>query len=178
MIDRYETYKRTDNGTHVENDPEPRDVSSFALLRRIRHHDRALSSPQKSGANTEKRTCEDNKGHVLSMRVAQERSRINTISQSSNRQSQAKAQTIGKSSSEETNDGKGAVEGRVCVILGLIGDLATTTEASEGVEHAGTQEADDGDHEQLDLGRGIPKLETTQADGFVHPSFGTEAGCV
>lgn len=112
------------------------------------------------------------------MRVAQERSRINTISQSSNRQSQSKAQTIGKSSSEETNDGKGAVEGRVCVVLSLVGDLATTTEASKGVEHAGTQEADDGDHEQLDLGRGIPKLETTKADGFVHPSFGTEAGCV
>jgi hypothetical protein len=50
-------------------------------------------------------------------------------------------------------------------------DLSTSTHAPEGVEHAGAHEADEGDHQKLDLGRGVPRQrEAEEAYPLVLPS--------
>lgn len=50
--------------------------------------------------------------------------------------------------------------------------LPAATQATQRIEHAGAQEADEGDHAQLELGRGIP---AEGAQFRVHPSCGTRA---
>jgi hypothetical protein len=55
--------------------------------------------------------------------------------------------------------------------------LSTAAQAAQGVEHAGTEETDEGDHAQLDTRRGIPaRGELADGARFVHPSCGPRNG--
>lgn len=55
-------------------------------------------------------------------------------------------------------------------------ELAAAVEAGEGVVHAGAEEADDGDHEELDLWRGVPQVAAGDADGTIHEAPGVLGG--
>jgi hypothetical protein len=69
----------TDDCTEVENHPKPRDVAALGGLGGVRHHDCALSAPQKTGAGTEKSTREGNKSKILGVVVAQVGSNIDRV---------------------------------------------------------------------------------------------------
>ena len=161
------------DGAQVEDDPEPRNVAALAVLGRVRHHDGSLGSPEQTRADTEEGAGEDDEADILGVRVAQEGRGVNAVAQATDGEGRAETETVGKGSSEEADDGKGAVEGDTGVVLSGGIDLATAAEASEGVVHAGAEEADDGDHEQLDLGRGVPEVAAEDAEVLVDPASRT-----
>jgi hypothetical protein len=68
----------------------------------------------------------------------------------------ADAQLVGEGAGEETHDGEGRVQGRVCVVVGGCVQLATATHSVDGVEHARAHEAHKGHDEQLHGRRRIP----------------------
>ena len=51
--------QRSNDGTHVEDTPEPSEVATFLLFKRVRKHDGSLSSPKKTSTNTEKSSSKD-----------------------------------------------------------------------------------------------------------------------
>ena len=108
------------------------------------------------------------------MIVGQETGDVDAVSDTSKAQGELHAHAIDNCSGKEAHDTKGAVKGDV----GLVGycgiDLASCTDAVDSVEHAGTEEADEGNEDELGHGRSVPgELERTQLPAFVHPSRGT-----
>ena len=111
------------------------------------------------------------------MVVAQQTRHIQSIAKAAEGKRDADAQTVRKGAREEADDGEGGVEGGERVVGGLCVDLATSAEAVDGVEHAGAEEADEGDEEELHLGRGVPGgVEGAQLWGLVHPALGAGEG--
>ncbi|TKW55711.1 hypothetical protein CTA1_9858 [Colletotrichum tanaceti] len=165
-----------DDGAEVEDHPEPRDVAALLVLGRVGHHDGALAGPEQAGADAEEGAGEDDEALVLVVGVGEEGGGVDAVAEAAEAEGQAQAEAVGKGAGEEGGDGKGGVEGRVGVVGGLCRDLAAAAEAAEGVEHAGAQEADEGDHEELDAGRGVPELLAAEAEAAVHPSGGAGDG--
>ena len=59
------------------------------------------------------------------------------------------------------------------MICQLLVSLASSSHTTEGVEHSGAQEADEGDHEELELGTGIPgDVDGANFAVAVHPAAG------
>lgn len=53
------TYKASDDGSHVEDSPEPSKVMTLLMFMRIRDHDGSLSGPKHCCAYTKKYACND-----------------------------------------------------------------------------------------------------------------------
>ncbi len=166
------TYQRSNNTTSVEDDPEERDVATLVLLRRVGHHNGTLSSPEKTSADTEESTGKDGETRVLSLLENEEGSGVDAVTDTTDTESNAKTETIGKGSSEETNEGEGTVEGSRSIIGSLGVTQTTTTHTTQSVEHARAEEADKGDHNKLSPGMSIPKLLLAKLSASVHPSLG------
>ena len=69
----------TDHTTQVEDHPEGGNVFALVLLRRIRHHDGTLSSPQHSGAKTEQGSRKDDKAAVAVMVVREDGDNVEAV---------------------------------------------------------------------------------------------------
>lgn len=170
FLRRCNTYQGANDSTGVEDGPEPRDVTTLAVLGRVRHHDGALCRPEQTSANTEESTSKDNKAHVLRVGVAEKRGAVDAVAETANGQGQANSKTVSKSASEETDDGKSAVESCVGVVLSRGFDLTSSSKTAQGIEHSRAQEADKGHHEKLHLGRCVPNLLAAEREAPVHPS--------
>lgn len=167
------TYQRADNGAQVEDDPEPRNIFTLILLGRVRHHNGSLGAPQKTSADTQESTSEDEETVVLGVVVAEEGSGVNTVTDATKRKSWTKTKTVGDGTGEETNHGESAVQGSVGVGIGVLLNLTGSSETTKGIKHARAEEAHDGDHEQLHFGGSKPCLLAKEVETLIDPSLGT-----
>lgn len=175
--ERKVSYQTSNDTTQIKDDPESRNKLALFLLVGITHHDSALGAPQEATTYTQQGTCEDEETDILVVVVGQKGRDIEEITKTPDGQGQAQTDPIGNRASKETNHRKGAVQRRVGIadIAGI--DLATTTQATDSVEHSGAEEADKGDEDQLDLGRRKPgECPTADLAGLVHP--GLAQGCL
>jgi hypothetical protein len=62
-----QAYQTANDSAKIEDDPKPRDVSTFLLLWRIRHHDRSLRGPKDTCTTSEEQAREDNVAEVSGM---------------------------------------------------------------------------------------------------------------
>ena len=104
------------------------------------------------------------------MVVAEIGAHVDGVANAAKGQGSADAKLIGKGTSEEADDGKGRVQGRVCAIVCGGIQLAAAAHAVESIEHAGTHEADEGDNDELSRGRSEPgQLEAGDGEATVFP---------
>ena len=89
------------------------------------------------------------------MIIAQKTRDIHNIPHAAKTQSQLDPQAICNRPGEEAHGAKRAVEGDSRIIGSRSIELASTSEATDGVEHARTHEADKGNKSELDRGRRI-----------------------
>ena len=88
------TYQGSDDCAQVEDHPEPGNIFPLGFLPGVGHHDRALSAPEKSSASTKEGPSEDEESRVLSMVVAKESRGVDTVSQSTEAQSQLDSESV------------------------------------------------------------------------------------
>lgn len=108
----------------------------------------------------------------MGMLEAQKRRRVDAVSSASDSQRGTESETVGDSTSKETDNSKGRVQGHTVVILDrmVLATKTATAHAHERVEHAGAQETDKGNHQELDLRRGVPVFLAKHAVLSVDPS--------
>lgn len=165
-----ERHQRPDDGSEIEDDPEPGYVPPLLVFGRIAHHDGSLGRPQQTGADTEERSRKDDESAVLVVIVAQKAGRVDAVSEGPKSQCWFHSKDVGDGAREEGDHGKGGIEGRVGVVLRAWINLPGGTETGESVEHTGAQEANHGYHQELDDGRREPHFRLAQTETFVHPS--------
>lgn len=170
------TYQRPDYGAEVEDHPEPRDVPALVVLLGVRHHDGALGGPEHTGAEAEEGAGEVDEADILVMGVGEEGGDVDGVADAAERERHAHTEDVGDGAGEEGDDGEGRVQGRVGLGGGADVGQAHAAHAAEGVEHAGAQEADHGDHEELGARRGVPDLLAEDAEALVLPSVGALDG--
>lgn len=164
------TYQTANDSTHVEDHPEPRDVATLGSLRRVGHHDGSLGAPQQTSADTEQGTGKGGEAQVLRVVVGEIRGNIDRVADSTKGQSSADSKLVGEGAGEETNDRKGRVQGGVGAVVCSGIKLAAAAHAVEGIEHTRAQEADEGDNDELNWGRGIPgQLVAQDGEALVLP---------
>jgi hypothetical protein len=165
------THQRSNDTTQIENHPEPGNETTLGSFVWVGHHNGTLSSPQQSSTDTQEGTSEDQESSIFGVRVAEETASVDAVSQSSETQGSLDTKLIDKSAGEKTHHGKGRVQGGIGLVGRLRVDLTSSTEPTEGIVHTRAQEADHGNHEQLYLGRSIPRDgDGTNLSFFVHPS--------
>lgn len=197
------SYQGTDTSTDVEDSPEPHEVATFARFRRVGHHDRTLASPQTTSAHTKVGAREDIKSMDLCSRVMnlnQDTNDIETVAGTTKENRELDTDTVDDRTSRETHDGKSTVQGDVLRTAGaemsvicrpeskrsngathhLISSVGiretTASHTVDSIEHARAHEAGEGDEAKLEGGRGIPDLVFAEAEGLVHPAWGTWDG--
>src|SRR5690606_13479122 len=110
--------ERANNSAQIEDNPEPRNITTLLVLRGVAHHNGTLGGPQQTGTNTEESAGKDDEPIILVMVVRQEAGRIDAVPQPANGQGQSDAKHVRDGAGEEGDDGKGRVESRVGIILG------------------------------------------------------------
>jgi len=164
------TDQAANDSTQVEDDPEDGDELALVLLVGVAHHDGALGTPEQTGADTQQGTREDEEPDVLIVVVREQRRDVDEVAKAAKGQGQLEADAVGDATGQEADHGEGAVQGGVGVADVLRFDLATSPETADGVEHAGAQEADEGDDDELGLGGGEPRERPrADLDRLVHP---------
>lgn len=91
------------------------------------------------------------------MVVAKKGAHVDGVANATKGQGGADAQLVGEGAGEEADDGEGRVESGVGVVVCGRVQLAAAAHSVDGIEHARAHEAHEGDDEQLDRGRGIPR---------------------
>lgn len=144
---------------------------------RITHHDGALGTPEKTSTDTEKGTGEDQEADIFVVVVRQKRGDVEEIPKTTDKQGQLKADPVGDGAGEETDNGKSTVQGGVGIANILRVDLATAAQTADSVEHAWTEEADEGNKHQLDLWRREPgQGPAADLQLLVHPRLAHRLG--
>ena len=107
------------------------------------------------------------------MIVAQIAGNIEEVSQPTQAQCQFDTQSIGNRPRKEADDAESRVKGNVGVV-GCTGiKLSSSSKASDGVEHAGAHETDEGDERELEGGRGIGgDCDGPEPEWSIFPSCG------
>lgn len=96
---------------------------------------------------------------------------VQTVTHTAEAQTGLDTELVDKSTTKDTNDGESTVEGGVHVVSQSGISLATSTETTKSVEHAGTHETNESDHSKLDTRRSIPgKSLAKEMESSVHPT--------
>ena len=103
-------YQTANDGPHVEDAPEPGEVSTLLALGRVRDHDGALSGPQETGANTEQGAREDFEAGDIEVHREEQREGVDAVSNSTKSQGVLNANSVDEGSTKETEDRKGGVQ--------------------------------------------------------------------
>lgn len=80
---------------------------------------------------------------------------VDAVAQATEGERDLDTELVGKGAGEETNDSKGGVESDVRVVGGAWVSTTSSSETTEGVEHAWAEETDQGDEQQLGFGAGV-----------------------
>ena len=102
-------YQTANDGPHVEDTPEPCEVSTLLTLSRIRDHEGALSGPQETGTNTEQGAREDAEAGDIEVHREKQREGVDAVSNSTKSQGVLSADSVDEGSTKETEDRKGGV---------------------------------------------------------------------
>lgn len=107
------------------------------------------------------------------MGEAKNSSRVDAVADSADSKGRSQAKTVGDGSGKETNGGEGAVKSDIGVVAdpSVLLSKTSATEAAQGIEHTGAEEADEGDHEQLHNGRSKPHLSSKDPEALVYPTL-------
>ena len=111
------------------------------------------------------------------MVVAEDRSNVDAVAEAADAESQAQTYPVGNAASEEADDRESGVYTNVGSVDIVRIDETSCSETVHSVEHARTQEANEGDKDDLKLGSGI----AWNGDGpnlgpSVHPRFAQGIG--
>lgn len=79
------------------------------------------------------------------MVVTQIASDIEEVAYTAEAQGQPQPKAIGEGASEETDDTEGGIDGNIRVICYILVELTSTTKTVHCIEHAGAEEANEGD---------------------------------
>jgi hypothetical protein len=82
---------------------------------RVGDHDSALGSPQQTSTDTEKSTSEDVEATNIGMLGGKQADSVNTVADTTEGQSDLNTELVDEGSTEETEDGEGAVKRGVLV---------------------------------------------------------------
>ena len=99
------------------------------MSRRVRRHDSALTSPQKTSSNTQQSTSNNGESLVLVMVVIEERASVEDIGGATCGKGEMGSEDVVDTTTEDSEDSEGGVECGVGVVCGCVVDLATTTHA-------------------------------------------------
>ena len=103
----------TEHGAHVEDGPEPSKVAALLVLIGVGDHDGALGSPQKTSADTEEDTGEQREAIVSAVQRAEQAAGIDGVTDATKGKAGLDTEPVDKSTTEETEDSKSAVQSRV-----------------------------------------------------------------
>lgn len=173
------------------------------MLVGIGNHNGALGRPEQAGADAQEHAGKDVEARDIGVDRGEQAGGVDAVADASKGEGVLDAELVDKGAAEETKDGKRAVQGRVLcnattvsnrgfgqrsirqycgwsrinsayhvVGEGRVG-FAASSHAAQGVEHAGAQEADKRHHDELGLGRGVPRdVEAKDPALLVFPSRG------
>jgi hypothetical protein len=109
------TYQTSNDCAHVEDSPEPCEVSTLGTLVGIGGHDSSLRSPQETGTDTEKTTGGDVEGIDMPISCDQKTDGVKAVAKASKRQRKLDTQYVDECATEETEDSERAIES--CVLV-------------------------------------------------------------
>jgi len=135
--------------SQLEDCPKVGESLALVLLKRVCHHDSALSGPKESGADTEDGARCDKETMVSSCLMAPQATDVKHITPSTDKEGEARAENVVDTSGDETSDGEESVQDRVCGVNQADGLTSTCPQVREGREHA--DGAEGGDPNQDDL---------------------------
>ena len=110
---RNDFYQTANDSSHVENCPEPGEVSSLGSFMGVGDHNGALGSPQQTSTNTEKSTSEDVETWNIGMLGGKQADGVNAVTNTTKGEGGLNTELVDESSTEETEDREGAINGRV-----------------------------------------------------------------
>ena len=99
-------YQTSNHGTHVEDNPEPGEVSALLTLSRVRDHDGALGGPQKTGTDTEQRTSEDVEAIDIAVHGDEQGDGVDAVSNAAESQGIFYAQSVDEGATKKAENGK------------------------------------------------------------------------
>ncbi|KFY15527.1 hypothetical protein V492_01934 [Pseudogymnoascus sp. VKM F-4246] len=105
--------QRADHAAEVEDGPEPGEGAALFGLERVGHHDCALGGPEETGADTEERAGEVVEPVDLEVQREEQGERVDAVAEAAEGEGGADTETVDEGAGEETDDGKGAVQGDV-----------------------------------------------------------------
>jgi hypothetical protein len=76
---RENSYQTANDSAHVENSPEPGEVSSLGGFMWVGDHNCTLGSPQQTSTNTEESTSEDVEATNIGVFGGQQADRVNAV---------------------------------------------------------------------------------------------------
>ncbi len=110
---RNDSYQTANDSSHIENCPEPGEVSSLGSFMGVGDHNSALGSPQQTSTNTEKSTSEDVEAWNIGMLGCKQADSVNAVTNTTKGKGGLNTELVDESATEETEDREGAVDGRI-----------------------------------------------------------------
>jgi hypothetical protein len=111
------SYQLANDGTHVENTPEPGKVVALLVLMGVGNHDGTLGSPEQTGADTEQGTGEDVEASNISVDRGEQTGGVEGVSNTTKGEGVLDTKLVDKGTTKETENRKGTVQGRVLRIV-------------------------------------------------------------
>lgn len=170
------------------------------MLVGIGNHNGALGRPEQTGADAQEHAGKDVEARDIGVDRGEQAGGVDAVANASKGECVLDAELVDKGATKETKDGKRAVQGRVLCnatkvsnrgygqrsirmadgrgsSYHVVGErrvgFAASSHAAQGVEHARAQEADKRHHDELGLGRGVPRdVEAKNPALLVFPSRG------
>lgn len=96
---------------------------TLLMFVRIRNHNRSLSSPEQTSAETEEDTSKEIEARDISMYGCKKTGSINAVSNTSESECVLDTELVDKGTTEETKDGKCTVQGGVLLIHARLGEM-------------------------------------------------------
>jgi hypothetical protein len=107
------SYQATNDSAHVEDSPEPGEVSSLGLFMRVGDHNGTLGGPQQTSTDTQKSAGEDVEATNISMLRGKQADGIDAIANTTQGESKSNTQPVDDGATEETEYSECAVQGSV-----------------------------------------------------------------
>ena len=98
--------------------PEPGEVVTLLVLTRVGNHDGSLGSPEETCTDTEEDTGEEREAIVGAVNGAEQAASVDGITNTTKGEAGSDTEPVDEGTTEETEDGEGAVESSVLKNLG------------------------------------------------------------
>ncbi len=111
------THQAAEHGAAVEDAPEPGKVAALLLLIGVRDHDGALRRPQQTGADTQEDAGEEVEAADAGVDGDEQADGVDAVADAAKGKRPLDTELVDEGAAKEAKDGKGAVQGRVLVVV-------------------------------------------------------------